>query len=83
MKLLGSVRFISQMKEAFEAAKSRKENKTYRNEIEAIERNIETVQRSQIKYLLFETNNLYRTIIGGQRFAYHDGIRVELITTGT
>ena len=83
MKLLGSVRFVAQMSEAFDVAKTRKENRLYRRENETIERKIETIQESQIKYLLFETNNMYKTMIGGQRFAYHDGIRVELITTGS
>lgn len=83
MKLLGSARFITpQILAALEIAKEMKENQTHNEQEDEVERNMILLSQATFEYEIFRTNNAYTTWIGGQRFIYHDEVKVELLTKG-
>ena len=85
MKLLGygSDRFQEPaLLEAFEIAKRRRRDETHDVQNDQIEMNIAQIQQEKFSYEIFRTNNAYESWIGDQKFKYHDGLVVELITTG-
>ena len=83
MKLLGSVRFITPaILEALEIAKRRKDEQTHDRKRDEVENNIEKLYKAKFEYEIFKTHNAYITMVGDARFAYHDELKIELITTG-